>query len=167
MVDLIVLTSLLQLIFILKILFNFFYKLIYLNEEVNCTEPSTSIQCSMLYVFVTGSYCHLVLLPLLIFFQIYQHLQKIYSYKSASLDSSCAQDAVFLLYFVHFKEGIVLALNFYLYCYLVLPLQVFFSLANNCQSYQSNLLARCQPIHQVKPSESGLYCCEMSILFNP
>jgi hypothetical protein len=44
-VDLLVLTSLDQLLFILKILFTLFlfYKPGYLNEEVNCTEPSPSV----------------------------------------------------------------------------------------------------------------------------
>ncbi len=60
MVDLIELTSLLQLIFILTILFNFFSKLSYLNEEVNCTDPSPSSKCSMLYVFMTGSVVTLI-----------------------------------------------------------------------------------------------------------
>ncbi len=36
------LTSLYQLVFILKILFSCLYKTSYLNEEVNCTEPSPS-----------------------------------------------------------------------------------------------------------------------------
>jgi hypothetical protein len=41
------LTSLDQLVFILKILFSFFYKTSYLNEEVNSAEPSSlvSIPC--------------------------------------------------------------------------------------------------------------------------
>jgi hypothetical protein len=39
-VDLLVLTSLDQLLFILKIVFTFFYKTSYLNEEVNGIEPS-------------------------------------------------------------------------------------------------------------------------------
>ncbi len=43
-VDLLVLTSLDQLLFLLWILFIFFYKTSYLNEEVNCTEASTSIR---------------------------------------------------------------------------------------------------------------------------
>jgi hypothetical protein len=38
--DLLVQTSLDQLILNLKTLFTFFYKSSYLNEEVNCTEPS-------------------------------------------------------------------------------------------------------------------------------
>ncbi len=42
-VDLLVLTSLDQFVSKLKILFFLFYKTSYLNEEVNCTEPSTSI----------------------------------------------------------------------------------------------------------------------------
>jgi hypothetical protein len=42
-IDLLLLTSLDQLIFMLKILFQFFYKTSYLNEEVNCTEPSPSV----------------------------------------------------------------------------------------------------------------------------
>jgi len=41
--DLQVLTSLDKLIFRLKIVFTFFYKTSYLNEEVNCTEPSPSV----------------------------------------------------------------------------------------------------------------------------
>jgi hypothetical protein len=47
-VGLLVLTSLDQLLFTLKILFSFFYKTSYLNEEVNCTElfPSVSVPCS-------------------------------------------------------------------------------------------------------------------------
>jgi hypothetical protein len=47
-VDLLVLTSLDQLIFKLIILISFLFKASYLNEEVNCTEPSpyVSIPCS-------------------------------------------------------------------------------------------------------------------------
>jgi hypothetical protein len=41
MVDILALTG--QLLFILKILFPFFYKTSYLNEEVNCAVPSPSI----------------------------------------------------------------------------------------------------------------------------
>ncbi len=46
-VGLLVLTSWDQLIFTLKILFSFLYKTSYLNEEINCTEPSllVSIPC--------------------------------------------------------------------------------------------------------------------------
>ncbi len=42
-VDLQVLNSLDQLLFILKNLFTFFYKTSYFNEEVNCTEPSPKL----------------------------------------------------------------------------------------------------------------------------
>ncbi len=42
-VDLFVLTSLEQVIFILKIIFTSFCKTSYLNQEVNCTEPSPSV----------------------------------------------------------------------------------------------------------------------------
>jgi hypothetical protein len=41
-VDLLVLTSLGQLLLILKVLF--IYKTSYLNEEVNCTKPSPSVR---------------------------------------------------------------------------------------------------------------------------
>jgi hypothetical protein len=45
--DLLVQTSLDQLVFIIKLLFDFVYKTRYLNEEVNCTEPppSVSVPC--------------------------------------------------------------------------------------------------------------------------
>jgi hypothetical protein len=43
-VYLLVLTSLIHLLFMLIILFTFFYKLSYLNEEVNCTEPFPSVR---------------------------------------------------------------------------------------------------------------------------
>jgi hypothetical protein len=43
-VNLLVLASLDQLVFILKFLITFFYKTSYLNEEVNCTEPSPSVR---------------------------------------------------------------------------------------------------------------------------
>ncbi len=36
-------TTLVQLLFISKILFTFFHKTSYLNEEVDCTEPSLSV----------------------------------------------------------------------------------------------------------------------------
>jgi len=42
-VDLLVLTGLDLLLFILKILFNFFCKTSYLNEEINCTDSSPSV----------------------------------------------------------------------------------------------------------------------------
>ncbi len=42
-VDLLVLTSLNELLFKLKLNF-LFYKATYLNEEVNCTEPSPSVR---------------------------------------------------------------------------------------------------------------------------
>jgi len=43
-VDLLVLTSLDQLLLIMKILSTYlFYKTSYLNEEVNCTKPSPSV----------------------------------------------------------------------------------------------------------------------------
>jgi hypothetical protein len=42
MVDLLVLTSLDQLLFKTETNFSFFYKTTYLNEEVNSTEPSPS-----------------------------------------------------------------------------------------------------------------------------
>ena len=42
-VALLALTSLDEFIFILKIYVAFFYKTSYLNEEVNCTEPSPSV----------------------------------------------------------------------------------------------------------------------------
>jgi len=45
-VDLLVLTSLGQLLFIFKISFTFFYKTSYLVEEVNRTEPSLSVSVS-------------------------------------------------------------------------------------------------------------------------
>ncbi len=43
MADFLILTSLDQLLFILKILFTFFTKTGYLNLEVNCTEPSPQL----------------------------------------------------------------------------------------------------------------------------
>jgi hypothetical protein len=48
------LTSLDQLLFILKIIFTFFHKTSYLNEELNCTEPflSVSIPCTNCRPFV-------------------------------------------------------------------------------------------------------------------
>jgi hypothetical protein len=42
-VDLLVLTSLDQLLLTLAILFTFLNKTIYLNEEVNCSKPSPSV----------------------------------------------------------------------------------------------------------------------------
>jgi hypothetical protein len=51
-VDLLVLTSFDQLLFILKILFNLFSKISYLNEEANSTEPSPSVRIPL---FVPGS----------------------------------------------------------------------------------------------------------------
>jgi len=49
-VDLLVLTSLDKLLFILKYYFPF-YKTSYLNEEVNCTEPSPSVSVPLLSSF--------------------------------------------------------------------------------------------------------------------
>ncbi len=51
-VDLLVLTSLYQLIFKLIILISFLFKASYLHDEVNCTEPSpyVSIPCSWCYI---------------------------------------------------------------------------------------------------------------------
>jgi len=61
MFDPLVLTSLDQLLFKLKILFTFFYKTTSLNEEVNCTEPfPTAIfpwPCSQLFD-QAGMVCH-------------------------------------------------------------------------------------------------------------
>jgi hypothetical protein len=50
MVDFLVLTNMDLLIFILKILFTFL-QTSYLNEEVNCTEPSPSVSVPWLYIF--------------------------------------------------------------------------------------------------------------------
>jgi hypothetical protein len=59
MVDLQVLTSLDQLIFMLKILFIFFYKTSYFNEEVNCTEPYPSVSIpwysTLVLIYITIS----------------------------------------------------------------------------------------------------------------
>jgi hypothetical protein len=50
-VDLLVLTSLDEVLFNLKLYFPFFTKTTYLNEEVNCTDPFPSVRlpCSMLH----------------------------------------------------------------------------------------------------------------------
>jgi hypothetical protein len=54
-VDLLVLTSLDHLLFIVKLYFFLFYKTTYLNEEVNRTEPSPSVRVPWI--------CHLFFLP--------------------------------------------------------------------------------------------------------
>ncbi len=51
MVDLLVLTSFDQLLFKMTIFFNLFY----LNEEVNCTEPSLSFSVPLLVCFVQAA----------------------------------------------------------------------------------------------------------------
>jgi hypothetical protein len=57
MADLLVLTILDQLLFVLKISSTCFYKTIYFNEEVNCTEPSpsVSIPCSSLFCLIVSN----------------------------------------------------------------------------------------------------------------
>jgi hypothetical protein len=70
-VDLLVLTNLEHLIFILKTLFTFFYKTRYLNEEVNRTEPSPSV--SVLWfsdLFLSPSQSRIFILVQLNFFLI-------------------------------------------------------------------------------------------------
>ncbi len=47
--DLLVLTSLDQLVLIMRILLNFLYKTGYVNEEVICTEPSPSVSIPCFY----------------------------------------------------------------------------------------------------------------------
>jgi hypothetical protein len=50
MVDLFVVTSLDQLLFVLKMLFALIYRTSYLHEEANCTEPSPPVGAPCLYL---------------------------------------------------------------------------------------------------------------------
>ncbi len=55
-VDLLVLTNLDQLIFILNILFTFFHKTSYLNEKSKCTEPSLPVSVPWMSNFHAHTY---------------------------------------------------------------------------------------------------------------